>query len=419
MHIFKFGGASVNSANAIKNVVEIIAQHQHTPLVIVVSAMGKMTNALELLVNNYYTKQPTHNALATIKNYHYAIVKELFTNATHPIYATLHNVFVTLEWELDDEPTKNYNHTYDQIVSAGELLSTHIVAAYLQHCNINATWIDARDCIKTDATYREGKVNWDWTAQCITNIVQPAPLQPCVIQGFIASNDENFTVTLGREGSDYTASILAYCLNATDVTIWKDVAGVLTADPKYFNDVELLSQLTYQDAVELTYYGATVIHPKTIKPLQNKNIPLHVRSFINYNAQGTSIGNYSYTHIAPSIIVKRAQVLLSISPRDFSFIVEENISYLFDAFARLNIKVHLMQNSALNLSIVTDDVVELDALLLELNQQYKLVYNKAVELITIRHYTNECIEKTLALKTKLVENKSRTTAQYVVSTITN
>jgi aspartate kinase len=419
MHVFKFGGASVNSADAIKNVAEIIAQHQHTPLVIVVSAMGKMTNALEVLVNNYVTNQPTNEALANIKSYHNAIVTELFPNATHPIYATLHNVFVALEWELDDEPTKNYNHTYDQIVSVGELLSTHIVAAYLQQSNINATWIDARDCIKTDATYREGKVNWDWTMQCIANLVKPAPLQPCVIQGFIACNDENFTVTLGREGSDYTASILAYCLDATDVTIWKDVAGVLTADPKYFSDVELLPQLTYQDAVELTYYGATVIHPKTIKPLQNKNIPLHVRSFINYNDAGTSIGNFSYTHIAPSIIVKRAQVLLSISPRDFSFIVEENISYLFNAFARLNIKVHLMQNSALNLSIVTDDVAELDALLIELNKQYKVVYNKAVELITIRHYTNECIEKTLVQKTKLVEHKSRTTAQYVVGSITN
>ncbi len=321
--------------------------------------------------------------------------------------------------ELDDAPTKNYNHTYDQIVSTGELLSTHIVAAYLQYCNINATWLDARDCIKTDATYREGKVNWDWTTQCINSLVKPVPLQPCVVQGFIASNDENFTVTLGREGSDYTASILAYCLNATDVTIWKDVAGVLTADPKYFSDVELLPQLTYQDAVELTYYGATVIHPKTIKPLQNKNIPLHVRSFINYTEAGTSIGNYSYAHIAPSIIVKRAQVLLSITPRDFSFIVEENISYLFNVFARLNIKVHLMQNSALNLSIVTDDVTELDTLLVELNQHYKVVYNKSVELITIRHYTNDCIEKTLTQKTKLVEHKSRNTAQYVVGTITN
>jgi aspartate kinase len=414
MRVFKFGGASVKDAEAVKNVANIVAQYPQESLIIVVSAMGKITNALEVLVNAYFNNEPTTDALQVIKTYHATIAKQLFPNTMHAIHETLHNVLVTLEWELDDVPTKPYSHVYDQIVSVGELLSTHIVAAYIKEQNINATWLDARDVIKTDNTYRDAKINWNWTQQCVNNIVKPLPNAPCVIQGFIGSNDENFTVTLGREGSDYSASILAYCTNATDVTIWKDVAGVLTADPKYFNDVELLPQLSYMDAVELTYYGATVIHPKTIKPLQNKNIPLHVRSFINYTAQGTAIGNYSYTHIASSIIVKRNQVLLSITPRDFSFIVEENISYLFSAFASLGIKVHLMQNSALNLSIVTDDVMELDALLNALNTHYKVVYNKAMELITIRHYTPESITKALQQKHKLLEHKSRNTAQYVV-----
>lgn len=414
MRVFKFGGASIKDAEAVKNAAHIIAQHLHQPLIIVVSAMGKTTNALEVVVTNYLNNEATEEALLVVKNYHEGIANELFANANHPIFTTLHNELVALQWELDDAPTKGYNHTYDQIVSVGELLSSHILTAYLQQQNIKATWLDARDIIKTDNTYREGKINWEWTQQCVTNLVKPTPQQPCVIQGFIGSNDENFTVTLGREGSDYTASILAYCTNATDVTIWKDVAGVLTADPKYFNDAQLLPQLSYQDAVELTYYGATVIHPKTIKPLQNKNIPLHVRSFINPTQEGTSIGNYTYASIAPSIIVKRNQVLLSITPRDFSFIVEENISYLFNVFAQLNIKVHLMQNSALNLSIVTDDVTELATLLATLNTHYKVLHNKNVQLITIRHYTEKSIEKTLQNKPRLLEHKSRNTAQYVI-----
>ncbi len=417
MRVFKFGGASIKDAEAVKNAAHIIAQYLHQPLIIVVSAMGKTTNALEVLVTNYLNNEPTEDALLVVKNYHEGIAKELFANANHPIFTTLHNELVALQWELDDTPTKGYNHTYDQIVSVGELLSSHILCAYLQQQHINATWLDARDIIKTDNTYREAKINWEWTAQCVINLVKPTPQHPCVIQGFIGSDDENFTVTLGREGSDYTASILAYCTNATDVTIWKDVAGVLTADPKYFNDAQLLPQLSYQDAVELTYYGATVIHPKTIKPLQNKNIPLHVRSFINPTHNGTSIGNYTYDSIAPSIIVKLNQVLLSITPRDFSFIVEENISYLFSVFAQLNIKVHLMQNSALNLSIVTDDVTELDALLTALNRQYKVLHNKNVQLITIRHYTAESIEKTLQHQPRLLEHKSRNTAQYVINEI--
>ncbi len=415
IRIFKFGGASVKNAEAVKNVAQIIKAHNHKNIVIIISAMGKMTNALEKVVHAFFNdKTQLETLLADIKLFHYEIANELFKNEQHPIFEQLHNEFISLEWELDEEPTYNYAQEYDQIVSKGELLSTLIVAAYLNEQSINTKWLDARDLIKTDNTYREGKINWPLTQQAINNYIDFKNTSCYLTQGFIGSNDENYTVTLGREGSDYTASILSYCLDAVDLTIWKDVPGVLTADPKYYPNATLIKEIHYHDAIELTYYGATVIHPKTIKPLQNKNIPLHVKSFIDWEKTGTSIGNFNYKNIAPSVIFKANQLLISISSRDFSFIVEENLAELYHYFAQHQVKIHLMQNSALNFSVVTDDTENSRGLINYLNKEYKVLYNEHIKLITIRYYTQQVIDEIIGTKKQLLVNKSRTTAQFVV-----
>lgn len=417
MQVFKFGGASVKDANGVKNLAHIVQQHLPNNIVIVVSAMGKITNALEELTNAFFKQTEDIAAiLEKIKKYHYNILNELFTDTTNPVFDAVNNIFVSLEWELEDAPSSNYDKIYDQIVAVGELVSTTIVAAYLNNIGVSCKWLDARDIIKTDDTYREGKVSFEDTQTAILqNIKFSDTTSLYITQGFIGANDENYTTTLGREGSDYTASIIAFCLTAEKVTIWKDVPGVLNADPKYFADAVLLKELSYQDAVELTYYGATVIHPKTIKPLQNKNIPLYVRSFINPELEGTTIGNYSYHSIEPSYIFKRNQLLISISPRDFSFIVEENISKLFALFSEAGVKVHLLQNSALNFSVVVDNTEKAKQLIEQLKKEFRVLYNENVELITIRYYTQVVIDKVTRTKKVLLEHRSRNTAQIVVS----
>ncbi|MGL4598876.1 MAG: aspartate kinase, partial [Bacteroidia bacterium] len=345
MKVFKFGGASVKDAEAVKNVAEILKRFPDEQLLVVISAMGKTTNALERLTHAFfYKKEDPLPILEEIRQYHIGILQELFDNPQHPVFDELHNTIVELEWAIEDEPTHTYDCEYDQIVSLGELISTKIVAAYLQHVGIKSTWRDIRDVIKTDNTYREGKVDWALTEKLIREDFLPA-LQNSktgiiITQGFLGVTSENFTTTLGREGSDYTAAILAYCTDAEGVTIWKDVSGVLNADPKWFDETQLIPQLTYQDAIELTYYGATVIHPKTIKPLQNKNIPLYVRSFLNPEKEGTKIHHTQTPLPIPCFIFKVDQVLLTISPRDFSFIVEENLSSIFNLFSKHGVKIN-------------------------------------------------------------------------------
>jgi aspartate kinase len=329
MKIFKFGGASVKDANAVKNVASILTRFPNEKIIVVISAMGKTTNALERLTDAFfYKKEDTAAVLSEVKDYHLSILNELFPDPSHSVYTEIHNSFVELEWALEDDPTHNYDCEYDQIVSMGELISTRIVAAYLNQSEVKCQWRDVRDFIKTDNTYREGKVDWAETEKCIQELL-PASFRNenkiVVTQGFLGVTSENFTTTLGREGSDYTAAIMAYCTNAESVTIWKDVPGVLNADPKWFDQTVLIPQLTYQDAIELTYYGATVIHPKTIKPLQNKKIPLYVRSFVEPEKEGTKIHKTNSALPTPCFIFKVNQVLLSISPKDFSFIVEENL----------------------------------------------------------------------------------------------
>lgn len=418
MKVFKFGGASVKDEAAVRNLKSIAETYSQEKLIVVISAMGKTTNALERLTDAFYYKNgDTEVILKEIRDYHFGIIEKLFPDKEHSIYTDIHNTLVELEWAIEDEPTHSYDCEYDQIVSIGEIVSTKIVAAFLKECKLNCVWKDVRDYVKTDNTYREGKVDWELTQTRITEELLPCFSQynMVVTQGFIGVTSENFTTTLGREGSDYTAAIMAYCTDAESLTIWKDVPGVLNADPKWFDDTRLISQMTYQDAIELTYYGATVIHPKTIKPLQNKNIPLYVRSFVHPKQEGTKIHDVQSPLPIPCFIFKVDQVLISISPRDFSFIVEENMGSIFSMFSKHRVKINTMQNSAISFSLCVDnDPKKLPGLIEELKKHYRVLYNDKLELVTIRYYDQATLDRVLPGKQILLEVKSRYTAQLVL-----
>lgn len=421
MKIFKFGGASVKDANAVKNVASILNNYSNDELIVVVSAMGKITNALEKLAEAYFYKRGNADQiLEEIKQFHFKLAEDLIATKEHPFFDELENLFVEIKWAIEDEPTGKYNQEYDQIVSMGELISTKIISAYLNEAGIKNTWLDARGVVQTDNTYREGKVDFALTEQLVKKEVLPlfSSAKIVITQGFIGGTSENFTTTLGREGSDYTAAIMAFCTNAENVTIWKDVPGVLNADPKWFDNTIKISELTYQDAIELTYYGATVIHPKTIKPLQNKGIELHVRSFINFNEPGTVVKESGRKLPIPSFIFKVNQVLVSMQPKDFSFIAEENLSRIFEVVFRLGIKVHMMQLSAINFSFCTDlDREKIDEFIDAVQNEYKILFNEDVELCTIRYYDQSTLDRVCINKSILLEQKSRYTAQLVLKTI--
>lgn len=420
MKVFKFGGASVKDAGAVKNVATILKRFPNENSVVVVSAMGKTTNALEQLTKAFfYSSKDAEALLEDIKKYHFSIIEDLFPDKSHPIYNDINNTFVELDWAIEDEPTHGYDHEYDQIVSIGEIISTKIVSAYLNEAGITSKWQDARDFIQTDNTYREGKVDWELTQQLVNKHLTPELSKGegtvVVTQGFIGGTSENFTTTLGREGSDYTAAIIAYTTDAKSVTIWKDVPGVLNADPKWFDKTQKLEQISYQDAIELAYYGATVIHPKTIKPLQNKKIPLYVKSFVHPEDQGTVINDVQSPLPIPCFIFKMNQVLISISPKDFSFIVEENFSDIFKLFAEHHIKINMMQNSAISFSLCVDnDHYKLPELIKTLQKDYRVLYNERLELVTIRYYDQATIDRVTVNKKVLLEVKSRYTVQMVV-----
>lgn len=421
MKVFKFGGASVKDAEAVRNVATILKRFSGENIVVVVSAMGKTTNALEVLTDAFfYASGKAERILDGVKKYHFDIVEQLFPNKNHPIYDEINNVFVELDWAIEGEPTHSYDYEYDQIVSIGEIVSTKIVSAYLNEAGVKNIWLDARDFIQTDNTYREGKVEWEQTAFAVDRFLDKFEITTekgaiVLTQGFIGGTSENFTTTLGREGSDYTAAIIAYTTDAESVTIWKDVPGILNADPKWFNDTQKLEQLSYQDAIELAYYGATVIHPKTIKPLQNKKIPLYVKSFIAPDEKGTIINEQQSPLPIPCFIFKVNQVLISISPKDFSFILEENLSAIFKLFAEHHIKINVMQNSAISFSVCVDnDTHKLPELIKVLQKEYRVLYNEPLELITVRYYNQATIDRVTVDKTVLLEVKSRYTAQLVV-----
>jgi len=420
MQVFKFGGASVKDAESVKNSAYIISKYKVEALLVVVSAMGKTTNLLEDVTKAYYHNTgEAFEMLEKAKVFHFNILSALFEDHNHPIFDEIANCFVEIEWILEEEPQDSFDYLFDQIVSTGEIVSSKILAAYLNHIGVNSKWLDARNYIMTDNTYTEAQVNWEKT-EAIIQAEIPHILQEYVgiTQGFIGSTSENFTTTLGREGSDYSAAIFAACLDAQHVTIWKDVPGVLNADPKWFEKTELIPELSYTDAIELTYYGATVIHPKTIKPLQNKNIQLNVRSFLNPEVPGTKIKSTNVSLPVPSFIFKVNQILISISPRDFSFIVEDNLRDIFNLFHQFRIKLNMMHNSAINFSVAVDDTGQnIIDVLEELKKKFKVNIETGLELITIRYYNQETINRVLVNKEVISELKDTYTCQLLVKKI--
>jgi len=417
MQVYKFGGASLRDAENIKNAAAIIADHGNGGLLVVASAMGRTTDALVAVTKHFADRTgQAFELLEEVKTAHIGVLGELFGTEDHPVFDEVANAFVEVEWILEEDPQDPYDYLFDQIVSLGEIASSKILAAYLAHIGLPAKWTDARDYIHTDNTHREANVDWKKTEDKIRREL-PSLLDRHVVvsQGFIGSTSENFTTTLGREGSDYSAAIFASCLGAESATIWKDVPGVLNADPKWFDQTELIPELSYTDAIELTYYGATVIHPKTIKPLQNRNIPLRVRSFLHPQAEGTVIRSTNRGLSVPSFIFKVGQVSVSIRPRDFSFIVEDNLSHIFNLFHRHRVKINMMHNSAVSFSACMDDTGRnVENLLANLQQRYTVDAERGLELITIRHFNQETIARVLAGKQVVRELKDSYTCQMLV-----
>lgn len=421
MKVFKFGGASVKDAKAVKNVADAIEHYASENLVVVVSAMGKSTNSLENIVHVWQKNGNATEELKDLKNFHWKIMEELFENKNDLVYEWVEKIFTEIEARISKPFGENFDFEYDQLVSKGELLSTTIINAYLNASGLNSEWFNARQLIRTNDNYREGIVDWKVTEKNINERLVPyfatnSKQKIAITQGFIGGTHEGLTTTLGREGSDYTAAIIAYGLNAESATIWKDVPGVLNADPKWFDITEKLNNISYKEAIELSYYGASVIHSKTIKPLQNKGIQLIVRSFIDFQKEGTVINhNTTQDNLISSFIFKMNQVLISISSKDFSFIVEGNLSHIFQLFSKSNVKINLMQNSAINFSVCVDaDERKIPALITELQQEYHVKYNEELELVTIRHYDQKTIDRVVENKTILVEQKSRYTARMVM-----
>ncbi len=419
MKVFKFGGASVNSADAVRNMAHIVQNHlESTPLMVVVSAMGKTTNLLEKLVPGITSGDERTALRKQLEDYHIDIAKSLIPNnqdIINKILDLLHQLDLTINKLQPDN--EHYNFNYDQVVSFGELISTTIIAEYLNHLGTRTLWQDAREYVITDNHYREGRVDWKATHDKCRQLADNAKgCQVIITQGFIGGTTENNTTTLGREGSDYSAAILAYCLKAESITIWKDVPGFLNADPKFFNDTVKISQIPYNEAIELAYYGASVIHPKTVKPIQNMGIPLFIRSFITPEAEGSSIGDYkAIVPETPLYIFKNNQILLSILPRDYSFIAEDNLQVIFGILSKIGIRVNLMQNSALSFSICIDNNPQLvKPLIEELNNMFRVRYNDNLQLVTIRYYTQQVIDSIVAGRPILLEQRSRTTEQLIV-----
>jgi aspartate kinase len=413
MKVFKFGGASVKDAESVKNVARILTKYKDDKPLVVISAMGKMTNALEEVARAFYLKQDdVFDKLNFVKDFHSDFLKELF-DESHPVFDVVSNLLLEIEWALENEPRPNYPFEYYQIVSVGELLSTTIVSAYLKEIGIDNDWLDARDVIKTDNKHQSAIINWDLTTSCIKDKVNTNRLT--ITQGFIGCTSENFTTTLGREGSDYSAAIFATVLEAKKLVIWKDVIGVLHADPRYFEDAKKVEKLSFQEAIELAFYGASVIHPKTLQPLKRNRIPLQVRSFIDLNEKGTWVAEDEATFPETSFyILKKNQTLLSISASDLDFIVENHLSEAFLTLAKYNAKVNLVQNSAVSCYFALDvDDLQIDALVEELSKDFRVKCVRGLDLMTVRHYKNEEVDKILEGKDVLLTQKNKTTIQVL------
>lgn len=408
MIVFKFGGASVKSADGVRNIVEILRHYDQEEILVVVSAMGKTTNALERVIEHYASGSDTEleNEYIELRHYHLGIVEGLFDQADHPVFEAVEKLFMKLRERLEKPPTLNYDYDYDQLICFGELLSTTIIHYFLNDSGIHSRWMDIRRSLKTDSTWREGKIDWDLSTSLVNKHFTFNGERILITQGFLGSTINDQTTSLGREGSDYTAAVLAHMLKADHVTIWKDVSGVLNADPKYFDDTILLDKLSYLDAIELAYFGTSVIHPKTIKPLQNKNINLYVKSFLDPEAPGTLVGNLTYETLTPSFIFKMDQVLLRVSPLDFSFINENNLEEIFGILGKHGMKINLMQNSAISFKmIVNNDKRKLRSVVDALEAKYKVAYQTGLELVTIRYFDQSTIDRVMINKELILEQR--------------
>jgi aspartate kinase len=416
MKVFKFGGASVKDADAVRNIAVILKKYTGN-LLVVISAMGKTTNAFERVLNAWLAgdKSRATAEAAAIKDYHLQIARALIPLPGHALFDEMNNIFSGIDEKLKNNPSSSYNQEYDQMVPMGEILSTIIVSNYLNDIGISNQWTDARQFLKTDGTFREARVDWDITDKLIRQQFDFQHTHLYITQGFIGSTVNNLTTTLGREGSDYTAAILAYALSAESVTVWKDVPGVLNADPKWFDDTIRLEKISYMDAIELAYYGASVIHPKTIQPLRNKGIRLFVKSFIHPDDPGTVIGENDYEKLIPSFIFKMDQVLIHVHPMDFSFIAEDNLEKIFRCFAGYGLKMNLMQNSAVSFDIcVNNDLSRIPSVLSDLEKEFRVSSTAGLELITIQYYDDVTISRVLVNKELLLTQRTRSTIQMVV-----
>ncbi|WP_153632308.1 aspartate kinase [Prolixibacter sp. SD074] len=420
MKIFKFGGASVKDAAAIRNLATILQSYRQDELVVVISAIGKTTNALEEVVRTYFSgEKAMWKHIETIKSEHFAIIDALFPDPESPVRNEVNDLFERLADSVSVPPSLNYDYEYDQVVSFGELLSTHIVSAYLNENGFPCRWMDARGCIRTEDTWRKAVIDYELSEELTKETVDFQEEKCYLTQGFIGSTTSNLTTTLGREGSDFTAAIFGHLLNAESVTIWKDVPGILNADPQYFDATLKLDRLTYREAVELTYYGAKVIHPKTMKPLFEKNIPLYVRSFLQAGEIGTVIGGEIHPdEQTPIFVLKRNQVLLTISPKDFSFMGEASIGHIYSMLAGYQMEVNMVQQSALSLSVaVTKPDHDFETLVDELEEDFDVRYNNGLELLTIRNYTDAEITRHTSGRRIFVEQRSRRTARFLVKLV--
>lgn len=410
MKVFKFGGASVKDAESVKNVALVLESQGFENCLLVVSAMGKTTNALEKVVEAYFKKEDYQAEISKIKNNHTEIAKGLFSEK-HAVFAEISLFFDDIDSFLRRNKSPNYNFVYDQVVSCGEMISSKILSEYLNEIQFTNQWLDARDYIKTSDNYREGAVNWKKTEENISTLNKNVCY---VTQGFIGSDENNFTVTLGREGSDYSAAIFAYCMNAEAMTIWKDVPGVMTGDPRKFENVSLLSNISYEEAIEMAYYGASVIHPKTLQPLKQKNIPFFVKSFVEPEKPGTKVSNTNKNQKEESYILKENQILMRIATRDFSFIAEEHLSLIFNEMAKNKIKISLMQNSAISLALCLEDKYNnIDILNDTLSKTFNTEVVKNVSLFTVRNAKMENIDTFYQQKKVLLEQISQQTLQMV------
>jgi|SRR5690554_106516 len=414
MKIFKFGGASTKDAENVKNVLSVVQQSGETDLLIVISAMGKMTNALEVVVHDYFQIDTFEEPLQYVYDFHLDIVKKLFPS-THPIYDEIDGFFEKLRGFLVGNKSKNHAFVYDQVVSYGELIASTIIVRYFQSQGIDSEWLDVRKCIKTDSNYRDASVNWEVSEERISALVKKTGIT--ITQGFLgAEHANNFTTTLGREGSDYTAAIFGYCLNAKSVTIWKDVPGVLNADPRYFSKTQLLKKISYKEAIELAFYGASVIHPKTLQPLQRKEIPLYVKSFLEPEKEGTCVGKG--VAIEPEVscfMLKKNLTLISLASLDFSFMMEDHIGDVFKWLHEYKMKVELIQNSAISFSVcVSDKFNNLEAFLQKMRENFSVKWNENVTLYTIRHFDPIEVEAFRENKRVLLKQETQETVQLVV-----